>query len=118
LPQQILWNKFHIRCAYFTPNCTWSLNYSVLVERESDADCFSLHENGVKLDHELLHRCPQQRISLTIFLAFSLPSMTKSPFLHQWSEIADGPIGPGRYCHLPNGSMNVVRSLLSLSCAS
>jgi hypothetical protein len=31
LPQQILWNKFHIRCAYFTPNCTWSLNYSVLV---------------------------------------------------------------------------------------
>jgi hypothetical protein len=32
LPQQILWNKFHIRCAYFTPNCTWSLNYSVLVE--------------------------------------------------------------------------------------
>jgi hypothetical protein len=28
LPQQILWNKFHIRCAYFTPNCTWSLNYS------------------------------------------------------------------------------------------
>jgi hypothetical protein len=32
LPQQILWNKFHIRCAYFTPNCTWSLNYSVLVQ--------------------------------------------------------------------------------------
>jgi hypothetical protein len=32
LPQQILWNKFHIRCAYFTPNCTWSLNYSVLVK--------------------------------------------------------------------------------------
>jgi hypothetical protein len=31
LRQQILWNKFHIRCAYFTPNCTWSLNYSVLV---------------------------------------------------------------------------------------
>jgi hypothetical protein len=31
LPQQILWNKFHIRCAYFTPNCTWSPNYSVLV---------------------------------------------------------------------------------------
>jgi hypothetical protein len=31
LPQQILRNKFHIRCAYFTPNCTWSLNYSVLV---------------------------------------------------------------------------------------
>jgi hypothetical protein len=31
LPQQIFWNKFHIRCAYFTPNCTWSLNYSVLV---------------------------------------------------------------------------------------
>jgi hypothetical protein len=31
LPQQILWNKFHIRCAYFSPNCTWSLNYSVLV---------------------------------------------------------------------------------------
>jgi hypothetical protein len=31
LPQQILWNKFHIRCAYFTPNCTWSLNYSVFV---------------------------------------------------------------------------------------
>jgi hypothetical protein len=31
LQQQILWNKFHIRCAYFTPNCTWSLNYSVLV---------------------------------------------------------------------------------------
>jgi hypothetical protein len=31
LPQQILWNKFHIRCAYFTPNCSWSLNYSVLV---------------------------------------------------------------------------------------
>jgi hypothetical protein len=28
---QILWNKFHIRCAYFSPNCTWSLNYSVLV---------------------------------------------------------------------------------------
>jgi hypothetical protein len=24
--------KFHIRCAYFTPNCTWSLNYSVLVK--------------------------------------------------------------------------------------
>jgi hypothetical protein len=20
LPQQILWNKFHIRCAFFTPN--------------------------------------------------------------------------------------------------
>jgi hypothetical protein len=34
LPQQILWNKFHIRCAYFTPNCTWSLNYSVLVKSE------------------------------------------------------------------------------------
>jgi hypothetical protein len=32
LPQQILWKKFHIRCAYFTPNCTWSLNYSVLVK--------------------------------------------------------------------------------------
>jgi hypothetical protein len=31
LLQQILWNKFHIRCAFFTPNCTWSLNYSVLV---------------------------------------------------------------------------------------
>jgi hypothetical protein len=31
LPQQILWNKFHIRCAYFSPSCTWSLNYSVLV---------------------------------------------------------------------------------------
>jgi hypothetical protein len=31
LPQQILWSKFHIRCAYFTPNCTWSPNYSVLV---------------------------------------------------------------------------------------
>jgi hypothetical protein len=31
LPQQILWKTFHIRCAYFTPNCTWSLNYSVLV---------------------------------------------------------------------------------------
>jgi hypothetical protein len=31
LPQQILWNTFHIRCAYFTPNCTWSPNYSVLV---------------------------------------------------------------------------------------
>jgi hypothetical protein len=29
--QQILWNKFNIRCAYFTPNCTWSPNYSVLV---------------------------------------------------------------------------------------
>jgi hypothetical protein len=29
--QQILWNKYYIRCAYFTPNCTWSLNYSVLV---------------------------------------------------------------------------------------
>jgi hypothetical protein len=29
--QQILWNKFQIRCAYFTPNCTWSPNYSVLV---------------------------------------------------------------------------------------
>jgi hypothetical protein len=24
-------HKFHIRCAYFTPNCTWSPNYSVLV---------------------------------------------------------------------------------------
>jgi hypothetical protein len=24
LPQQILWNKFYISCAYFTPNCTWS----------------------------------------------------------------------------------------------
>jgi hypothetical protein len=32
LPQQILWNKFHIRCAYFTSNCTWSPNYSVLVD--------------------------------------------------------------------------------------
>jgi hypothetical protein len=32
LSQQISWNKFHIRCAYFTPNCTWSLNYSVLVK--------------------------------------------------------------------------------------
>jgi hypothetical protein len=31
LPQKILWNKFHIRCASFTPNCTWSPNYSVLV---------------------------------------------------------------------------------------
>jgi hypothetical protein len=31
LLQQILWNKFHIRCAYFTTNCTWSPNYSVLV---------------------------------------------------------------------------------------
>jgi hypothetical protein len=31
LPQQILWNKCHIRCAYFTPNCTWSPNYLVLV---------------------------------------------------------------------------------------
>jgi hypothetical protein len=31
LQQQILWNKFNIHCAYFTPNCTWSLNYSVLV---------------------------------------------------------------------------------------
>jgi hypothetical protein len=29
--QQIFWNTFYIRCAYFTPNCTWSLNYSVLV---------------------------------------------------------------------------------------
>jgi hypothetical protein len=29
LLQQILWNKFHIRCAYFTPNCTWSPNDSV-----------------------------------------------------------------------------------------
>jgi hypothetical protein len=32
LPQQILWNKFHIRCAYFSSNCTWSPNYSVLVK--------------------------------------------------------------------------------------
>jgi hypothetical protein len=31
LPQQIWWNKFYIRCAYFTPNCPWSPNYSVLV---------------------------------------------------------------------------------------
>jgi hypothetical protein len=31
LLQQILWDKFHIRCAYFTPYCTWSPNYSVLV---------------------------------------------------------------------------------------
>jgi hypothetical protein len=29
--QQILWNKFYICCAYFTPYCTWSPNYSVLV---------------------------------------------------------------------------------------
>jgi hypothetical protein len=29
--QQILWNTFYIRCAYFTPSCTWSPNYSVLV---------------------------------------------------------------------------------------
>jgi hypothetical protein len=29
--QQIFWNTFYIRCAYVTPNCTWSLNYSVLV---------------------------------------------------------------------------------------
>jgi hypothetical protein len=29
--QQILWNKFYKRCAYFTPNCTWSPKYSVLV---------------------------------------------------------------------------------------
>jgi hypothetical protein len=29
--KQILWIKFHIRCAYFTPNRTWSTNYSVLV---------------------------------------------------------------------------------------
>jgi hypothetical protein len=35
LPQQILMNKFHIRCAYFTPNCTWSPNYSVLVLPEA-----------------------------------------------------------------------------------
>jgi hypothetical protein len=39
LPQQIFWNKFHIRCAYFTPNCTWSLNYSVLVFKEEDKTC-------------------------------------------------------------------------------
>jgi hypothetical protein len=38
LPQQILWNKFHIRCAYFTPNCTWSPNYSVLVLILFDTD--------------------------------------------------------------------------------
>jgi hypothetical protein len=31
LLQHIFWNKFHIRCAYFTPYCTWSPNYSVLV---------------------------------------------------------------------------------------
>jgi hypothetical protein len=29
--QQILGRKFHIRCAFFTPYCTWSPNYSVLV---------------------------------------------------------------------------------------
>jgi hypothetical protein len=33
--QQILCNKFHISCAYFTPNCTWSPNYSVLVSLPS-----------------------------------------------------------------------------------
>jgi hypothetical protein len=61
---------------------------------------------------------PQQRMSSTIFLAFSFPSMTKSLFLHQSSEVADSPIGPRKYCHLPDGSMNVVRSLLSSSRAS
>jgi hypothetical protein len=50
--------------------------------RQSDADCFASHENGVKLAHELLHGCPQHRMSTTIFLAFSLPSMTKLLFLH------------------------------------
>jgi hypothetical protein len=34
--QQILWNKFGICCAYFTPNCTWSPNYSVLVLKSFD----------------------------------------------------------------------------------
>jgi hypothetical protein len=29
--EQILWINFHIRRAYFTPNRTWSPNYSVLV---------------------------------------------------------------------------------------
>jgi hypothetical protein len=29
--KQILWIKFHIHCAYFTPNRTCSPNYSVLV---------------------------------------------------------------------------------------
>jgi hypothetical protein len=38
LLQQILWNKFHIRCAYFTPNCTWSPNYSVIVNLAFEGD--------------------------------------------------------------------------------
>jgi hypothetical protein len=39
--QQILWNKFYIRCAYFTPYCTWSPNYSVLVNL---SHCTSLRQ--------------------------------------------------------------------------
>jgi hypothetical protein len=51
LPQQILWNKFHIRCAYFTPNCTWSLNYSVLVfyqHSTSRKDAFQRYRRGLR----------------------------------------------------------------------
>jgi hypothetical protein len=43
LPQQILWKKFHIRCAYFSPNCTWSLNYSVLVFLDNNLFIFIGH---------------------------------------------------------------------------
>jgi hypothetical protein len=43
LPQQILWNKFHIRCAYSTPNCTWSLNYSVLVSDTFSGNTMRVH---------------------------------------------------------------------------
>jgi hypothetical protein len=28
LLQQILWDQLQFRCAFFTPNRTWSLNYS------------------------------------------------------------------------------------------
>jgi hypothetical protein len=45
-------------------------------------------------------------------------SLQKSLFLHQSSEVDDSPIGSRKYCHLPDGSMNVVRSLLSSSRAS
>jgi hypothetical protein len=72
--QQILWNKFYIRRAYFTPNCTWSPNYSVLV--------YSLLSLRIACCANLFH---QKHINFPSFLfIFFLPSCRKSVNMVMW----------------------------------
>jgi hypothetical protein len=69
--RQILWNKFHKRYASFTPNCTWSPNYSVLallcfINCKLNGDYITFVRYGLAIKREDVLLSPKRRNSCKV----------------------------------------------------